>query len=189
MQYIPLLSLLYLDDVVTSMLQDKSLPMLLAKQKNGVLDDNHVFQVLENKVIAITRFDLAFTDLDTADRDLVYHITRPLSSADGIVEHIERPFVMVLEFTQEDINENRILYRPPKKDIGISQKTVTFMFTCKFPRIFVGTLCSHNENVISSCSFVTAITDDAILQNWATRSLTFLKHDFKRHRSVKKNFF
>jgi len=90
-----------------------------------------MLQVLESQVIAITRFDLAFTDRDTSDNELIYHITRPLSSVDGTVEHIERPFVMVLEFNQEDINENKILYRPPKKDIGIAEKIVSFMFTCK----------------------------------------------------------
>ena len=87
-------------------------------------------------MIAITRFDLAFTDTDSSDEDLVYHITRPLASADGTVEHIERPFVMVLQFSQEDINENRILYRPPKEEVGIAEKTVSFEFARKFPNVF-----------------------------------------------------
>ena len=96
-----------------------------------------MLQVLENQVIAITRFDLAFTDTDSNDEDLMYHITRPLASVDGTVEHIERPFVMVLQFSQEDINENKILYRPPKEEVGIAEKTVSFEFACKFlPNVF-----------------------------------------------------
>ena len=72
---------------------------------------------------------LEFSDIDTPTRDLRYHITQPLTLDDGRIEHMDRPFLPVTDFTQQDINENKIIYRPPTQDMGTEKKTVKFMFT------------------------------------------------------------
>ena len=45
------------------------------------------------------------------------------------MEHVERPFKSVQQFTQEDVNNNRIIYRPPEKEIGNREKEFIFYFT------------------------------------------------------------
>jgi len=88
-------------------------------------------QVLENQVVPITSSHLAYRDLDTRDRDLVYRLTSLLGADEGTIEHIDFPFKPVLQFTQQDINNNRILYRPPDHEIGLAEKEVSFNFVCK----------------------------------------------------------
>ena len=92
--------------------------------------------MLENQVVPITSSHLAYRDLDTLDRDLVYRLTSLLGEDEGTVEHIDFPFKPVLQFTQQDINNNRILYRPPDQEIGLAEKEVSFSFVCKCRRIW-----------------------------------------------------
>lgn len=40
-------------------------------------------------------------------------ILMSISSSPGIIEHRDRPHSPVQYFTQEDINQGRIMYRPP----------------------------------------------------------------------------
>ncbi|XP_076458587.1 LOW QUALITY PROTEIN: extracellular matrix organizing protein FRAS1-like [Babylonia areolata] len=84
--------------------------------------------VLENQVVPITSSYLAFHDVDTGDRDLVYRLTSVLEEEEGSIEHIDFPFRPVLQFTQQDINNNYIVYRPPPTDIGTREKEVSIGF-------------------------------------------------------------
>ncbi|KAK7498552.1 hypothetical protein BaRGS_00010212, partial [Batillaria attramentaria] len=84
--------------------------------------------VLENQVVPITSANLAYRDLDTRDRDLVYRLTSLLGDDEGTIEHIDFPLKPVLQFTQADINNNRIIYRPPDQEIGLREKEVSFTF-------------------------------------------------------------
>ena len=86
-------------------------------------------QVLENQVVPISTDHLAFRDLDTPDDEIVYSVLHPLQSDEGTLEHVRNPFVTIRRFTQADINNNRIIYRPPLQEIGTDEKEFSFTFT------------------------------------------------------------
>lgn len=88
--------------------------------------------MLENQVVPISSANLAYVDVDTPDRDIIYTIMTPLGDDDGTVEHVDIPFQSVFQFNQEDINNNRILYRPPLQEIGASEREVFFTFIGKY---------------------------------------------------------
>ncbi|XP_071003248.1 extracellular matrix organizing protein FRAS1-like, partial [Oncorhynchus clarkii lewisi] len=69
---------------------------------------------LEDRVTVLTPTDLSFVDSETPSEKLVYNITRPLPQEQGSVEHRDRPYNSVSFFTQADVNQGRILYRPPQ---------------------------------------------------------------------------
>ena len=58
-----------------------------------------------------------------------YNITRPLGSNDGSLEHVDRQANQVFNFTQEDIDSNRIIFRPPDRELGGIEKDVFLYFT------------------------------------------------------------
>ncbi|ESO99609.1 hypothetical protein LOTGIDRAFT_173674 [Lottia gigantea] len=84
--------------------------------------------VLENQLVPITSAHLTYEDSGTIAKDIVYSITTLLGDDEGAVEHIEVPFKPVLRFTQDDINNNRIVYRPPVTEIGTEEREVMFNF-------------------------------------------------------------
>ena len=86
-------------------------------------------QVLENQLVPITSSNLAYEDRDTVPDEIYYTVTKPLGEGHGMLEHVERPFKPVRSFTQEDINNNRIIFRPPEKEIGNRETEFTFYFT------------------------------------------------------------
>ena len=85
--------------------------------------------MLENQLVPITSGNLAYEDQDSAADMIYYIITKPLGEGQGTLEHVERPFKRVRQFTQEDVNNNRIIYRPPEKEIGNREMEFTFYFT------------------------------------------------------------
>ena len=80
-------------------------------------------------MVPITSSNLAYEDRDSSADTIYYTITEPLGKGQGTVEHVERPFKSVQQFTQEDVNNNRIIYRPPEKEIGNREKEFIFYFT------------------------------------------------------------
>ncbi|WAQ95604.1 FRAS1-like protein [Mya arenaria] len=86
-------------------------------------------KVLENELVPITPASLSFMDHDTSPAGIYYEVTRPLGLRDGSLEHVERPSRNVHIFTQEDVNNNRIIYRPPAAELGYKEKEVFFFFT------------------------------------------------------------
>ncbi|CAN9512669.1 unnamed protein product [Ophioblennius macclurei] len=69
---------------------------------------------LEDRVTEITPSALSFVDLETPTEKLLYDITKPLPAGQGAIEHRERPHVPVKHFTQADVNDGKIVYRPPQ---------------------------------------------------------------------------
>ncbi|KAK3090989.1 hypothetical protein FSP39_016284, partial [Pinctada imbricata] len=84
--------------------------------------------VLENQVVPISKTNLVVLDLDTEDSDIRYSVIRPLGQGEGTLEHVQNPFVSISRFTQEDINNNRVIYRPPLQEIGTDEREFYFTF-------------------------------------------------------------
>jgi hypothetical protein len=74
-------------------------------------------------------------DHDTTNEELRYNIVEPLGHDEGTIEHIDTPFAAVYRFSQDDINKNQIIYRPPRAEIGPVEKNVQFKFIGEF-RLF-----------------------------------------------------
>ncbi|XP_071953706.1 extracellular matrix organizing protein FRAS1-like [Antedon mediterranea] len=85
--------------------------------------------VLEGTVTPIDRSNLAFTDPDSPDTLLIYNITVPFAPDQGSIENIDQPEFTIRYFTQADINAQRIVYRPPRRDIGPNTLQFTMTFT------------------------------------------------------------
>ncbi|XP_048248290.1 extracellular matrix organizing protein FRAS1-like isoform X2 [Haliotis rufescens] len=84
--------------------------------------------VLENQIVPVRSDSLLYEDADTSPTDVIYAITTLLGEGEGMLEHIDTPFKPVLRFSQDDVNNNRIIYRPPDTDVGLTVKKVTFSF-------------------------------------------------------------
>ncbi|KAM3867993.1 extracellular matrix organizing protein FRAS1 [Diretmus argenteus] len=68
---------------------------------------------LEDRVTPITLSALSFVDTETPSKELIYNITKPLPHGQGAIEHRDRPQKAVTYFTQADVNNGKIVYRPP----------------------------------------------------------------------------
>ncbi|KAM9742832.1 extracellular matrix organizing protein FRAS1 isoform 2-T2 [Menidia menidia] len=68
---------------------------------------------LEDRVTEITPLALSFVDSETPNEKLIYNITKPLLPGQGAIEHQDKPYTAVKQFTQADVNSGKILYRPP----------------------------------------------------------------------------
>ena len=85
-------------------------------------------QVFENQIVPISSTHLAFSDQDTPPSGITYRITSLLNEEEGSVEHEDFPFKSILKFTQKDVDQGKILYRPPQQEIGTEEMTVSFKF-------------------------------------------------------------
>ncbi|GFO33129.1 extracellular matrix protein fras1 [Plakobranchus ocellatus] len=101
--------------------EPQSLPTLAPGVRLGMT-------VFENQIVPISSTHLAFADQDTPPSSIVYRVTSLLNEEEGSVEHRDFPFSPVLQFTQEDVDQGKILYRPPQQDIGTEELIVSFMF-------------------------------------------------------------
>ncbi|AWP07675.1 putative extracellular matrix protein FRAS1 [Scophthalmus maximus] len=68
---------------------------------------------LEDRVTELTPSALSFTDSETPSDKLVYNVTKPLPHGQGAIEHRDRPYTPAVHFTQADVNNGKIVYRPP----------------------------------------------------------------------------
>uniref|UniRef100_A0A3Q2DG67 Fraser extracellular matrix complex subunit 1 n=1 Tax=Cyprinodon variegatus TaxID=28743 RepID=A0A3Q2DG67_CYPVA len=68
---------------------------------------------LDDQVTEITPSALSFIDAGTPSEKLIYNITKPLLPGQGVIEHRDRPLQAVKHFTQADVNNGKIIYRPP----------------------------------------------------------------------------
>nr|XP_023654914.1 FRAS1-related extracellular matrix protein 3 [Paramormyrops kingsleyae] len=91
--------------------------------------------VKEYKLTHFTKKFLRYTDLDSDDRDLKFHITRPPTDTDennlvplGELVLTESPETVISEFTQAQINHHKVAYKPPDQELGITPKVVQFSF-------------------------------------------------------------
>ncbi|XP_029574000.1 extracellular matrix organizing protein FRAS1 [Salmo trutta] len=83
---------------------------------------------LEDRVTVLTPTALSFVDFETPSEKLVYNITKPLPQEQGSVEHRDRPYNSVSFFTQADVNQGQILYRPPQAPSHL-QELYQYSFT------------------------------------------------------------
>uniref|UniRef100_A0A8P4K7M3 Fraser extracellular matrix complex subunit 1 n=1 Tax=Dicentrarchus labrax TaxID=13489 RepID=A0A8P4K7M3_DICLA len=69
---------------------------------------------LEDRVTEITPSALSFVDSETPSEKLIYNVTKALPPGQGAIEHRDRPYTPVKHFTQADVNNGKIIYRPPQ---------------------------------------------------------------------------
>ncbi|XP_022361766.1 extracellular matrix protein FRAS1 [Enhydra lutris kenyoni] len=67
----------------------------------------------EDALTVIQPHSLSFIDSERPSGKIIYNITVPLRPNQGIIEHRDQPHSPVRYFTQEDINQGKIMYRPP----------------------------------------------------------------------------
>ncbi|XP_025062352.1 extracellular matrix protein FRAS1 isoform X12 [Alligator sinensis] len=68
---------------------------------------------LEDRVTVIEPHHLSFVDPESPSEKIVFNVTVPVSPNQGVVEHRDRPLSPIKYFTQADINQGKIAYRPP----------------------------------------------------------------------------
>ncbi|XP_061439271.1 extracellular matrix organizing protein FRAS1 isoform X3 [Rhineura floridana] len=68
---------------------------------------------LEDRVTPIEPHHLSFVSSESPSEKVVFNVTVPLPPNQGIVEHRDKPLSPVQYFTQADINQGKIMYRPP----------------------------------------------------------------------------
>ncbi|XP_056274598.1 extracellular matrix protein FRAS1 [Pseudoliparis swirei] len=68
---------------------------------------------LEDRVTPISPSALSFVDSETPSEKLIYNITKPLPQGQGSMEHVDRPYSPLQVFSQADVDQMKILYRPP----------------------------------------------------------------------------
>ncbi|XP_062964839.1 extracellular matrix organizing protein FRAS1 isoform X1 [Cynocephalus volans] len=67
----------------------------------------------EDGLTVIQPHSLSFVNSEGPSERIIYNITLPLHPNQGIIEHRRQPHTPVRYFTQEDINQGKIMYRPP----------------------------------------------------------------------------
>ncbi|GAB1289869.1 Extracellular matrix organizing protein FRAS1 [Apodemus speciosus] len=67
----------------------------------------------EDGLSVIQPQSLSFMKAESPSGKIIYNITVPLHPNQGIIEHRDRPHSPIRYFTQEDINQGQIMYRPP----------------------------------------------------------------------------
>ncbi|XP_017560623.2 extracellular matrix protein FRAS1 [Pygocentrus nattereri] len=83
---------------------------------------------LEDRVTLISPTALSFTDSETPSNKLIFNITKPLPSGQGMLEHGDRPYIHVRFFTQADVDAGKIIYRPPQAPSHL-QELYQYSFT------------------------------------------------------------
>ncbi|XP_030622204.1 extracellular matrix organizing protein FRAS1 [Chanos chanos] len=83
---------------------------------------------LEDRVTVISPAALSFVDAETPSEKLVYNVTKPLAQGHGVLEHRDRPYTPVRSFTQADVNNGKIIYRPPRAPAHL-QELYQYSFT------------------------------------------------------------
>ncbi|XP_064605999.1 extracellular matrix organizing protein FRAS1-like [Liolophura sinensis] len=84
--------------------------------------------VLENEVAFIGNDVLSYPSPEGSPADIMYRVTEPLGLDEGAIEHVDSPFIMLYRFTQEDIDKENIIYRPPITELGSGSREVQFKF-------------------------------------------------------------
>ncbi|XP_046512812.1 extracellular matrix organizing protein FRAS1 isoform X5 [Equus quagga] len=67
----------------------------------------------EDGLTVLQPHSLSFVNSERPSGKIIYNITLPLHPNQGIIEHKDQPHSPIRYFTQEDINQGKIMYRPP----------------------------------------------------------------------------
>ncbi|KAK2507745.1 hypothetical protein MC885_004162, partial [Smutsia gigantea] len=81
----------------------------------------------EDDLTVIQPHSLSFVNSERPSGEIIYNITLPLHPNQGIIEHRDHPHSPIRYFTQEDINQGKIMYRPPTAAPHL-QEIMTFSF-------------------------------------------------------------
>ncbi|XP_012944318.1 extracellular matrix protein 3 [Aplysia californica] len=91
--------------------------------------------VEEFEMTEFKRRFMRYTDDDTDDRDIRYHVTTPPFDTDsntpmesGIITFCEDPDVPVMTFTQAQVNHRKICYQPPTEELGVIPRILQFVY-------------------------------------------------------------
>uniref|UniRef100_A0A8C6YA37 VWFC domain-containing protein n=1 Tax=Naja naja TaxID=35670 RepID=A0A8C6YA37_NAJNA len=103
------------------------LPPHLASPVSSSRSSFHM-TALEDRVTPIQPHQLSFVNSQTPSEEITYNLTVPLPPNQGMVEHRDKPFIPVTTFTQMDINNGKIVYRPPTAGPHI-RELMEFSFT------------------------------------------------------------
>ncbi|KAM9330542.1 extracellular matrix organizing protein FRAS1 [Gastrophryne carolinensis] len=83
---------------------------------------------IEDRTTVIGSHYLSFVDAESPSEKIVYNVTVPLQPHEGTLEHKDRPRSPIRYFTQADINQGYIIYRPPRAAAHMREIT-DFSFT------------------------------------------------------------
>ncbi|KAG8515151.1 Extracellular matrix protein FRAS1, partial [Galemys pyrenaicus] len=67
----------------------------------------------EDSLTMIQPHSLSFANSERSSGNIIYNITLPLHPSQGTIEHKDQPHSAIRYFTQDDINQGKIMYRPP----------------------------------------------------------------------------
>ncbi|MBZ3891170.1 Extracellular matrix protein FRAS1 [Sciurus carolinensis] len=81
----------------------------------------------EDGLTVIQPHALSFVKSERPSGKIIYNITLPLHPNHGIIEHRDQPHSPIRYFTQEDINQGKIMYRPPSAAAHL-QEIMAFSF-------------------------------------------------------------
>lgn len=92
-------------------------------------------EIQESQLAHFRRKTLRFTDDDTNDREIKYTITRqPFDTYvggpkdAGNVVYCDDPRRAIARFNQSEVNHNRICFRPPSVELGLTTRIIQFVF-------------------------------------------------------------
>ncbi|MEQ2200454.1 hypothetical protein XENOCAPTIV_029659, partial [Xenoophorus captivus] len=108
---------------------------------------------LEDQVTEITPSALSFIDSGTPSEKLIYSITKPLLPGQGVIEHRDKPYKAVKHFTQADVNNGKIIYRPPPAPSHL-QELYQYSFTGLPESLSVYFTVSDGEHTTPELDFV-----------------------------------
>ncbi|XP_032434237.1 extracellular matrix organizing protein FRAS1 isoform X1 [Xiphophorus hellerii] len=108
---------------------------------------------LEDQVTEITASALSFIDSGTPSEKLVFNVTKPLLPGQGLIEHRDRPYKAVQHFTQADVNNGKIIYRPPPAPSHL-QELYQYSFTGLPESLSVYFTVSDGEHTTPELDFV-----------------------------------
>ncbi|XP_052795215.1 extracellular matrix protein 3-like isoform X1 [Mya arenaria] len=110
--------------------------------------------VTENGCTPVKRKNLRFTDDDTNDRTIMYTIKRqPYDTFDygpleaGKIVQCDTSEKILTQFSQADINHNKVCFQPPATGLGLATRTLQFDFSVE----------DQSENILTNQVFTIII--------------------------------
>ncbi|XP_068203770.1 extracellular matrix protein 3-like [Palaemon carinicauda] len=89
----------------------------------------------EQTITPLTKENLQYTDQDSKDDDIIYHI-EPLYNVDsgsslspGNIVLSDNPDIPIDSFSQAQVNHLKVSYNPPDQELGIVPRIIQFKFT------------------------------------------------------------